>query len=112
MTYEVLEKFSKREIIDFLKENVMLPPFSDEYALCSVKLKTQFLIEEKLSEKFNAVLSAISAETNPIRQMKLHVELQKLSEQMTITSDRINKLLFKEGRCVNEPRPSHCSRQD
>ena len=41
MTYDVLEKATKKRLIRWLRKNVFLPPISDEDFLCQIALVYQ-----------------------------------------------------------------------
>ncbi len=51
MTYDVLEKVGKNELIAWLRKNVFLPRISDEQFLKDIKLARLFAEEEELLKK-------------------------------------------------------------
>lgn len=97
MTYEVLRRVSKKELISWLQKHVFLPNISDEDFLREVKLDTLFAKEQKLllaNKELNKQLE--QAADNPIKFTELMIESQKLNEQINKVSESINDLLRKK----------------
>ena len=98
MTYDVLEKVTKRDLIDWLRENVLLPRnISDEQFLWQVKLNRLFAENEALLKQDEELSRQLSAATNDTREfMRLMVEAQKLNAQMDKISKQISTLMKQE----------------
>lgn len=94
MTYDVLEKVSKKELIAWIRKNVFLPMISDEQFLKDVKLARLFEEEEKLLEKDRVLVEKLQAATsNHFEFMKLMVESDKLNQQLDKLSKQINECM-------------------
>lgn len=94
MTYEVLEKVSKKDLIRWIRKNLFLPRISDEQFLKDVELDRLFAEEEELHKKNKELLDKLqAAKDNPIEFMRLMVESDKLNSQIDKLSKRINKLM-------------------
>lgn len=94
MTYDVLEKATKKRLIRWLRKNVFLPPISDEDFLCQIALDSLFEEQEALiaeHEAWNRKLEA--AKDNPVEIMQAMVELSKLSDRMEKNNKKIDKLM-------------------
>ena len=91
MTYDVLEKVSKKELIAWMRKNVFLPRISDEKFLKDIKLARLFAEEEELLEKDKVLVEKLQAATgNHIEFIKLMVESDKLNQQLDKLSKQIN----------------------
>ena len=95
MTYDVLLKVSKKDLVAWMRRNVFLPEISDEEFLREVKLgslleKEKELLEEDL--KLNKRLEQ-AASDNQIESMRLMVQSQKLNEQIEKISKEISELM-------------------
>ena len=94
MTYDVLEKVSKKDLIAWMRKNVFLPRISDEQFLKDVKLDRLFAEEEELLEKDRVLVEKLQAATgNHIEFMKLMVESDKLNQQLDKLSKQINECM-------------------
>lgn len=94
MTYEVLEKVSKKDLIRWIRKNLFLPRISDEQFLKDVELDRLFAEEEELHKKNKALIDKLqTAKDNPIEFMRLMIESDKLNSQIDKLSKRINKLM-------------------
>jgi hypothetical protein len=94
MTYDVLEKVGKKELIAWMRKNVFLPRISDEQFLKDVKLIRLFAEEEELLNKDRALIEKLeSAKDNHIEFMKLMIESEKLNQQLDKLSKQINKCM-------------------
>ena len=94
MTYDVLEKVSKEELIAWMRKNVFLPRISDEVFLKDVKLARLFAKEEELLKKDKALIEKLQAATgNHFEFMKLMVESDKLNKQLDKLSKQINECM-------------------
>ena len=94
MTYDVLEKVSKKELIAWIRKNVFLPNISDERFLKDVKLARLFAEEEELLEKDRVLVEKLQAATgNHFEFMKLLVESEKVSQQLDKLSKQIDNCL-------------------
>lgn len=96
MTYDVLNKVSKAELIAWLRGNVLLPSISDEQFLQEAKL--QKLIDENerlLEENKNLNRQLIDADNNGNHYefMRLMVESSKVNDKIEVNSKRISQLL-------------------
>lgn len=94
MTYDVLEKVSKKELITWMRKNVFLPRISDEQFLKDVKLARLFAEEEELLKKDKVLVEKLQANTgNHIEFMKLMIESDKLNQQLDKVSKQINECM-------------------
>ena len=94
MTYDVLNKVSKKELIAWLRKNVFLPRISDEQFLRDVKLNTLMEKQEKLLEKDMQFCEQLEkAKGNQFKFMAVLVESQKNYEEIKKTSAEIDKIL-------------------
>lgn len=94
MTYEVLEKVSKKDLIRWIRKNLFLPRISDEQFLKDVELDQLFAEEEELHEKNKELIDKLqAAKDNPIEFMRIMIESDKLNSQIDKLSKRINKLI-------------------
>jgi hypothetical protein len=96
VTYDVLDKVSKTELIAWLRRNIFLPPISDEQFLQEVRL--QRLMDENkrlLEDNKNLNKKLIEADNsgNHYEFMRLMVESTKLNDKIQANSERINKLI-------------------
>ena len=98
MTYDVLEKVSKKELIQWMRENVFLPNISNEHFLRDVKLDRLFEEEKELLEKDKELNKRLEANTeNTVAFMAILVESQKNDEKMEKVNAEIQKLLDLKG---------------
>ena len=98
MTYDVLEKVSKHDLIQWMRNNVFLPNISNERFLIDVKLNHLFAIEKELLEKGEEFNKQLEANTrNSVAFMKILVESQKNDEKIEKTNTEIQKLLDLKG---------------
>lgn len=94
MTYDVLEKVSKKDLITWLRKNVFLPRISDEQFLKDVKLNHLFAEEADLLEKDRILITKLEqAKDNHVEFMKLMIESDKLNQQLDKVSRQINKCM-------------------
>ena len=94
MTYDVLEKVGKKELISWMRKNVFLPKISDEQFLKDVKLIRLFAEEEELLQKDKVLVEKLQAATsNHIEFMKLMIESDKLNKQLDKLSKQINECM-------------------
>ena len=94
ITYDVLNKVSKQELISWMKENVFLPSITDEQFLKDVKLKFLLAKEKDLLEQDRVLNDKLEAnKKDPYKFMALMVEAQKLQNKMQKVSDEIKPLL-------------------
>lgn len=94
MTYDVLEKVSKKELIAWMRKNVFLPRISDEQFLKDVKLTRLFAEEEELLKKDKELVGKLQAATSDhIEFMKLMIESDKLNQRLDKLSKEINKCM-------------------
>ena len=98
MTYDVLEKVSKKELIQWMRKNVFLPNISNEHFLRDVKLDRLFEEEKELLEKDKELNKRLEANTeNTVAFMAILVESQKNDEKMEKVNAEIQKLLDLKG---------------
>ena len=94
MTYDVLEKVGKKELIAWMRKNVFLPRISDERFLKDIKLAKLFAEEEELLKKDKELVEKLQAATsNHIEFMKLMIESDKLNKQLDKLSKQINECM-------------------
>lgn len=94
MTYDVLEKVGKKELIAWMRRNVFLPTISDEQFLKDIKLTKLFAEEEELLQKDRELIEKLeAAKSNHIEFMKLMIESDKLNKQLDKVSKEINKCM-------------------
>ena len=94
MTYDVLEKVGKKELIAWMRKNVFLPRISDEQFLKDIKLTGLFAEEEKLLKKDKELVEKLQAATDkPIEFMKLMEESEKLNQKLDKLSKQINECM-------------------
>lgn len=99
MTYDVLEKVSKKELIAWMRKNVFLPRnISDEEFLRRVKLDRLMAEEKELLDKNDSLIKQMEAAADkPIEFMKLWIESDKINERLNNISKNINKLMGLQG---------------
>ena len=94
MTYDVLEKVSKKDLIQWMRNNVFLPDISNERFLRDVKLDRLFAVEKELLEKDKELNKQLEANTgNTIAFMAILLESQKNDEKIEKVTTEISKLL-------------------
>lgn len=97
MTYDVLEKVGKKDLIRWMRNNVFLPDISDERFLRDIKLDRLFALETELLEKDKELNKQLEASTgNTVAFMSILVESQKNDEEMEKINEEIRKLLIDE----------------
>ena len=95
MTYDVLEKVTKRQLIAWIRKNVFLPRnISDEQFLRDVKLHELMDRQEQMLRRDEELTQELeAAKDRPVEFMRILVESQKHSEEMQKVSDQIDRLL-------------------
>lgn len=96
MTYDVLDKVTKAELIAWLKQNVFLPPISEEQFLKEAKLQRLMDENKKLLEEgkvLNKKLVEADNIGNHYEFMRLMVESTKLNDKIQANSEKINKVM-------------------
>ena len=94
MTYDVLEKVSKKDLIQWMRKNVFLPPISNEKFLRDVKVNRLFVVQDELFEKEKILNKQLEANTgNTAAFMAILIESQKNDEKIEKINAEINKLL-------------------
>ena len=98
MTYDVLEKVSKKELIQWMRNNVFLPDISNERFLRDVKLDRLFAEEKELLEKEKELNERLEANVgNTVAFMAVLIESQKNDEKIEKVNTEIQKLLDLKG---------------
>ena len=98
MTYDVLEKVSKHDLIQWMRNNVFLPNISNERFLRDVKLDRLFEEEKELLEKDKELNKQLEANTaNTVAFMAILIDSQKNDEKMEKVHAEIQKLLNLKG---------------
>ena len=98
MTYDVLEKVSKHDLIQWMRNNVFLPNISNERFLMDVKLDRLFEEEKELLEKDKELNKQLEANTaNTVAFMAILIDSQKNDEKMEKVNAEIQKLLNLKG---------------
>lgn len=99
MTYDVLEKVSKKDLIQWMRKNIFLPEISNEKFLRDVKVARLFAVEDELLKKDEFLNKQLEANTeNTVAFMAILIECQKNDAEMAKVNAKINKLLGWEGR--------------
>ena len=94
MTYDVLEKVSKKDLIQWMRKNLFLPDISNEQFLKEVKLDHLFAEEKELLEKDKELNKRLeSNKENTIAFMATLLESQKNDEKIEKVNTEIQKLL-------------------
>ena len=94
MTYDVLEKVSKKDLIQWMRKNVFLPNISNEKFLRDVKVNRLFAVENELLEKEKELNKQLEANTaNTVAFMAILIECQKNDEEIQKVTAEIDKLL-------------------
>lgn len=94
MTYDVLEKVSKKDLIQWMRKNIFLPPISNEKFLRDVKVSRLFEEQDELLEKDKILNKQLEAATeNTAVFMAILIESQKNDEKIRKIEAEINKLL-------------------
>lgn len=94
MTYDVLEKVSKKDLIQWMRKNIFLPNISNEKFLRDVKVDRLFALEKELLEKEQTLNKQLEANTeNTVAFMAILIECQKNNEQLNRVNAELNKLL-------------------
>lgn len=94
MTYDVLEKVSKKDLIAWMRKNIFLPNISNEQFLKDVKLARLFAEEEELLRKDKELCEKLEAVTDkPVEFMRLMVESEKLNAKLAKVNKQINECM-------------------
>lgn len=94
MTYDVLEKVSKKDLIQWMRKNLFLPDISNEQFLRDVKLERLFAVEKELLEKDKELNKRLEANIgNTTSFMAILIESQKNDENIAKVNTEIQKLL-------------------
>ena len=94
MTYDVLEKVSKKDLIQWMRKNIFLPEISDEKFLRDVKVNRLFAVEKDLLEIDKVLNEQLEANTgNTVAFMAILIESQKIDEKIKKVNAEIDKLL-------------------
>lgn len=94
MTYDVLEKVSKKDLIQWMRKNVFLPDISNERFLRDVKLDRLFVVQDELLKKDKNLNEQLEANTgNTIAFMRILLESQKNDAEINKVTAEIDKLL-------------------
>lgn len=94
MTYDVLEKVGKKDLIQWMKKNIVLPNISNEKFLKEVELESLFAKEKELLEKDKKLNKQLEANIgNTVAFMAILIESQKIGEKLNKVSAKISKLL-------------------
>lgn len=94
MTYDILEKATKKQLIAWMRRNVHLPRISDEQFLRDIRLAELMEQQEQLLQRDEQYTKELeSAKDKPREFMRILVESQKHSEKLQKVSDQIDKLM-------------------
>lgn len=94
MTYDVLEKVSKKDLIQWMRENIFLPDISNERFLRDVKLDRLFAEQKELLEREKYLNKQLEAnKKNTVAFLDILIESQKNDEKIEKVSAKIQKLL-------------------
>ena len=94
MTYDVLNKVSKAELIAWLRKNIFLPPISDQQFLQEAKLQLLMDENERLLEESKMLNEKLrKSSDNHYEFMRLMVDLTKLNDKIEANSRKINKVI-------------------
>ena len=94
MTYDVLKKATKEQLISWIRKNVILPNYSDEEFLKQIKLDSLMAKQQKLLERSGQLNEELNAaKGNGVKFMSVLIECQKLDEQENKIDREINSLL-------------------
>lgn len=98
MTYDVLEKVSKKDLIQWMRNNVFLPDISNERFLRDIKLDRLFAVEKELLEKDKELNKQLEANRgNTVAFMAILIESLKNDEKIEKVHTEIHKLLDLKG---------------
>lgn len=98
MTYDVLEKVSKKELIQWMRDNVFLPDISNEQFLRDIKLERLFAEEKELLEKEKELNKRLEANTgNTVTFMTILIESNRNDEKIEKINTEIHRLLGLKG---------------
>ena len=99
MTYDVLEKVNKEDLIHWMRKNVVLPNISNEKFLRDVKLSRLFVKEKELLEKDKNLNKQLEVNIGKTTIMAILIESQKNDEKIKKVNSEISKLLndWKDG---------------
>lgn len=94
MTYDVLEKVSKKDLIQWMRKNIFLPDISNKEFLRKIELESLFAKEKELLEKEKQLNKRLEANIgNTVAFMAILIESQKIGEKLNKVSAKISKLL-------------------
>lgn len=94
MTYDVLEKVSKKDLIQWMRKNIFLPCISNEQFLRDVKLDRLLAVEKELLEKDKELNKRLEANIgNTTYFMAILIESRKNDEKIAKANTEIQKLL-------------------
>lgn len=94
MTYDVLEKVSKKDLVQWMRKNVFLPDISNERFLRDVRLDRLFAEEKQLLEKDKNLNKQLEANKgNTVAFMAILIESRKNDEKIAKVNAEISKLL-------------------
>ena len=82
MTYDVLEKVSKKDLVQWMRKNVFLPNISNEKFLRDVKLSRLFVKEKELLEKDKNLNKQLEVNIGNTTVMAILIESQKNDEKI------------------------------
>ena len=98
MAYDVLEKVSKEELIQWMRNNVFLPDISNKQFLRDVKLNRLFAEEKELLEKEKELNKRLEANAgNTVTFMTILIESNRNDEKIEKINTEIHKLLGLKG---------------
>lgn len=94
MTYDILKKASRAELIKFLSQhNVQLPNISDEEFLAQIRILRLKQHEMNLRKMDAAVTKKmVEAQDQPIEYMRLMIDSDKINKEIAKTNIKINEL--------------------
>lgn len=94
MTYDVLEKVSKKDLIQWMRKNIFLPPISNEEFLRDIEVNRLFAEQDELLKKDKDLNKQLEANTeNTVAFMAILIESKKNDEKIRKVDAKINKLL-------------------
>ena len=93
MTYDVLNKATKKQLIRWLRKNIFLPPISDEDFLRQIALDSLMEEQAALIDEHRAWNEKAASAKDQFELMRIMVELSKLSDRMEKNNKKIDKLM-------------------
>ena len=98
MTYDVLGKVSKKELIQWMRDNVFLPDISNEQFLRDIKLERLFEEKKELLEKEKELNKRLEANAgNTVTFMTILIESNRNDEKIEKINTEIHRLLGLKG---------------